>query len=790
MARQLDEKKIAVIVYVQDEADYKICAESLRELSCPEGFGLEIIPVVKAASRGKAYQAGMEKSDAKYKVYIDSSAWIVHENLLPDMVDLFSRHPEIGILGLSGTEIIPPNAPFWVSPKRLGKWADRNGAVQEFGAFDEPFREVQALDFYFLMTQYDLPWRTDLFNDDLYLCAAQSVEFKRQGYKACVVNQESIWLAYARENATTSLSFNDRFLDEYSKDIFPLVTILIPTYRRPEYLKIALDSVLAQTYRNLDIFITDNSPDDRTEKMMQPYLKKYPWIQYEHHPECKTSIANWNILRRYNNLKAEYVNFLMDDDVFMPDKIAEMVSCYLFNPGVTLVTSYRQLIDADGNLLPDMESTAPIAEQTQRFSGKYLGNRTLVYLGNFIGEPTTALIPKRLMKHGDLGWTGHEGRYLLTDVPTWLNLMEQGDVIYIRKPLSQFRQHPGQQQKNFGVIFRVMINWAIEIRYAWERNVFLETEWDLRTAIFNWIKITAKNIAAYQEEKSKLLPEEANDLRILEQVMAGMTAAMLNGYVLNFCAELDDEEVHIAGQTAISKKCACCDHFVKAYFPLPSGYAYMLKKYRAPKRQNEMLNREEYSCPNCHASDRERAYAIWMKRHLDAAQPNLHILDIAPSAATRSFIKKNFPLADYKCGDLFMPNVDYKLDLMDMYQIGTESIDFFLCSHVLEHVRDDRQAMRELWRVLRRGGKGICVVPIDLLQQEIDEDPDCTDVGERWRRFGQDDHVRRYSKQGYLARLQEAGFFVKEYNAKDFGYEIMQENALSDTATVYVVYKT
>ncbi len=553
MAKQLDEKKIAFVVYVQDEADYKVCTESLRELSCPAGFSIELIPVVNATSRGKAYQTGMEKSDAKYKVYIDSSAWVVYENLLTELMDIFSRHPEIGILGLSGTEIIPPNAPFWISPQRLGKWSDKNGTAHEFGAFDEPFREVQALDLYFLMTQYDIPWRTDLFNDDLFLCAAQSIEFKRKGYKAYVVHQDAPWLAYAKSDVSASLSANDRFLDEYSKDLFPLVSVVIPTWCRPEYFKIALDSVLAQTYRNLDIFITDNSPDDRTEKLMRPYLKKYPWIQYEHHPEY-AAFDNWGAAITYNNPRAEYVNWLMDDDIFMPEKIAEMVSCYLFNPGVTLVTSYRQLIDADGNLLPDKESTAPIAEQTKRFPGKYLGNQTLTQIGNFIGEPTTALIPKKLMKNGKLGWTGTEGRYLLSDVPTWLNLMEQGDVIYIRKPLSQFRQHPGQEQKSFGTVFRVMINWAINIRYAWERKVFLENEWDLRTAIFNWVKTAAKNISAYQEDRPDLSPDDANDLRVLEKVMAGMTSAVSNGYVLDFCEELDSDKVHIAAK----KKAVAC----------------------------------------------------------------------------------------------------------------------------------------------------------------------------------------------------------------------------------------
>lgn len=539
MAGKMDEKKIAVIIYVQDEDDYKICAESLRELSCPAGYGLEVIPVVKAASRGVAYQAGMEKNNAKYKVYIDSAAWIVSERLLTEMVDIFSHHPEIGILGLSGTEIIPPNAPFWVSPKRLGKWSDKDGTEHEFGAFDEPFREVQALDMYFLMTQYDVPWRTDLFNDDLFLCAAQSIEFKRQGYKVCVVKQEGTWLAYARENATTSLSFNDRFLDEYSKDIFPLVTILIPTYRRPEYLKVALDSVLAQTYRNLDIFITDDSPDDRTENMIQSYLEKYPQIRYEHHRDF-TGQENWDRAMNQISPDAEYVNWLMDDDVFLSEKIAEMVSCYLFNPGVTLVTSYRQLIDADGNLLPDRDDTMAIVTKTTRIPGKQMGQQTLTQLGNWIGEPTTALIPKKLLKNGKLGWTGNEGRYLaLGDIATWLNLLEQGDMIYFAKPLSQFRQHSGQEQKNFETIFLVMINWAIAIQYAWKRKVFLETEWDIRTAIFNWTKTAAKNLAAYQQEMPELSPLEEKDLRALELVMARMIAALSNGYILDFEGILD-----------------------------------------------------------------------------------------------------------------------------------------------------------------------------------------------------------------------------------------------------------
>ena len=142
-----------------------------------------------------------------------------------------------------------------------------------------------------------------------------------------------------------------------------------------------------------------------------------------------------------------------------------------------------------------------------------------------------------------MGWTGTEGRYLaLADVPTWLNLFEQGDMIYIVKPLSQFRQHSGQDQNNFGTNFLVMINWALEIQYAWRRKVFLETEWDIRTAIINWTKTTTKNLSVYQEKMPELSPIEKKNLHALEQLLAIMTAALSNGYLLDFGGVLEADE--------------------------------------------------------------------------------------------------------------------------------------------------------------------------------------------------------------------------------------------------------
>ena len=238
----------------------------------------------------------------------------------------------------------------------------------------------------------------------------------------------------------------------------------------------------------------------------------------------------------------------------------------------------------------------------------------------------------------------------------------------------------------------------------------------------------------------------------------------------------------------IPLNCSCCNRVVDNYLPLADHYLQMEHKYNVPHSEPEMLNADSYTCPICMASDRERAYALYMRQTIPC-DAQINILEIAPNPAFRNFIKTTYPLANYITADLEMPDVDYKMDVMDMHAIADNSIDFFICSHVLEHVRDDIKAMQELRRILSPNGKGILVVPIDLTATCIDEDPDCTDIAERWRRFGQDDHVRKYNKDGYINRLQSAGFYVQEIGCNDLGLIQSYKNGLSPTSVIYVVYK-
>jgi len=97
-----------------------------------------------------------------------------------------------------------------------------------------------------------------------------------------------------------------------------------------------------------------------------------------------------------------------------------------------------------------------------------------------------------------------------------------------------------------------------------------------------------------------------------------------------------------------------------------------------------------------------------------------------------------------------------KMDITDIKH-PDDSFDVIYCSHVLEHVPDDRKAIREFRRILKPGGWAILNVPVTA--EATMEDPAVTSPEERLRLYGQHDHVRRYGPD-YEDRLREAGFKV------------------------------
>jgi predicted SAM-dependent methyltransferase len=148
---------------------------------------------------------------------------------------------------------------------------------------------------------------------------------------------------------------------------------------------------------------------------------------------------------------------------------------------------------------------------------------------------------------------------------------------------------------------------------------------------------------------------------------------------------------------------------------------------------------------------------LYLQREKEILTKPPWLLHVAPEPAIRALLK-GIPGLRYITVDRSAETVAIHCDVQAL-PLGDAAVSAIICYHVLEHVANDRQAMRELHRVLQPGGWAVFEVPIRVSERCTDEAPEITDPGERFRRFGQEDHVRWYGMD-FFSRLSEAGFCV------------------------------
>ena len=168
--------------------------------------------------------------------------------------------------------------------------------------------------------------------------------------------------------------------------------------------------------------------------------------------------------------------------------------------------------------------------------------------------------------------------------------------------------------------------------------------------------------------------------------------------------------------------------------------------------------------PSTFSLERHRLLWLYLKRETDFFEKKIKVLHFAPEKAFLSKFKKLENIS-YDTIDLNSPLADIKADICNL-PLKDNTYDFILCNHVLEHIIDDKKAMQELYRVLKKGGIGIFQVPIDITKNKTFEDFSITDPKERNKLFGQYDHVRIYGMD-FFDRLINVGFKVEqcEYTA-------------------------
>jgi SAM-dependent methyltransferase len=239
-------------------------------------------------------------------------------------------------------------------------------------------------------------------------------------------------------------------------------------------------------------------------------------------------------------------------------------------------------------------------------------------------------------------------------------------------------------------------------------------------------------------------------------------------------------------------QCPVCDAKLRKFKPMWRSYARRLQQHGFvyPIESFETFNLSSYSCPACDASDRERLFALYLDERLARIDKTRSyvLVDFAASTGLAKRLR-SYPWLRYRTADLYRAGVDDRVDISNMAMYAAESIDVFICSHVLEHVPDDRRAMRELFRVLRPGGFGIVMVPLIIGVEETHEDLSISDPAARWMHYAQDDHVRLYGRRDFVARLEEAGFQVLRLGVEHFGAECFGRAGVDRNSVLYVATK-
>lgn len=179
-------------------------------------------------------------------------------------------------------------------------------------------------------------------------------------------------------------------------------------------------------------------------------------------------------------------------------------------------------------------------------------------------------------------------------------------------------------------------------------------------------------------------------------------------------------------------------------------------------------NRENARCLNCESLERHRLLWLYLNKETNLMNENLKLLHFAPEKVFYIKFSSKSNIKYYPC-DLFPEHYDHKghveIIKVDITNIPFEDnyFDVILCNHVLEHIPNDSVAMRELYRVMKKGAWGIFQVPIDYNLKTTFEDSSINTPEGREKAFGLSDHYRLYGSD-YKDRLKEAGFDITEDN--------------------------
>jgi SAM-dependent methyltransferase len=182
-------------------------------------------------------------------------------------------------------------------------------------------------------------------------------------------------------------------------------------------------------------------------------------------------------------------------------------------------------------------------------------------------------------------------------------------------------------------------------------------------------------------------------------------------------------------------------------------------------------------CPSCHVLDRHRSLLEILKTQTDFFAPGRRVIEVAPMCGFESFCLAQ-PDMNYTSFDI----ENHAMEQTDITKLHypDDSVDYFICFHVLEHIPEEARALAEIMRVLKPGGCAVLQVPIDWNIQTTFEygRPDPREV----------DHVRRYGRD-FAERIARHGFSVHSVSVDQWVDEATKHRNGLSSVPIFLVQK-
>lgn len=210
----------------------------------------------------------------------------------------------------------------------------------------------------------------------------------------------------------------------------PKVSVVVPAYNSEPYIRQTIDSILAQTFPDFELLISDHSSSDGTWEALQPYAEDRR-VTLMRTPTGGGAPANWKAVS--DLAQGEYLKLVCGDDVVAPDLLEAQVAALDADESVVLVASRRNLIDGSGRVIM---AERGLPGMVGRLEGRRAARESVIRGSNVFGEPACVTFRRTAFVAAG-GWDESAG-YVI-DQASYCRVLMRGAFVGIGRPQASFR---------------------------------------------------------------------------------------------------------------------------------------------------------------------------------------------------------------------------------------------------------------------------------------------------------------------------------------------------------------